>query len=305
MPFGEEIYRPNQGTDKVRQKFTGYERDAETDLDFAQARMYHKNHGRFTSVDPILMEPERAIDPQRLNLYVYVRNNPLILIDPSGQIIDDSSLKDNKDYQEWKKAYLATKAGKAMWDKYNDDKNFNLTITMGDNAGGKYGAETIINKDSFNSVGKLVSANIILGSEFAKKAASGDYPIGSQTTDTDSSMSSGGTYISRTDRAVGFLAHEFGHVEDANKAGGEKWLKESSLLEQNKANFEKLGAKGLDSPDLLKQCGGCKSISDLKVNREIRAEASSIPTIQQHYGKKIPRRIKDAIKEFNKKYGSP
>lgn len=74
------------------------------------------------------MEPERAFDPQRLNLYAYVRNNPLILIDPTGQIIDDSSLKDNKDYQEWKKAYLATKAGRAIWDKYNDDKNFNLTI---------------------------------------------------------------------------------------------------------------------------------------------------------------------------------
>lgn len=43
MPFGEEIYtaQRNQGvgytTDNIRQKFTAYERDNETDLDFAQA----------------------------------------------------------------------------------------------------------------------------------------------------------------------------------------------------------------------------------------------------------------------------
>ncbi|MCV4690685.1 hypothetical protein OFC38_31525, partial [Escherichia coli] len=58
MPFGEEIYtvQRTQGlgytADSVRQKFTAYERDNETDLDFAQARMYSNNHGRFTSVDP-------------------------------------------------------------------------------------------------------------------------------------------------------------------------------------------------------------------------------------------------------------
>ena len=34
-PFGEEIARTNYGADNVRQKFTGYERDIESDLDFA------------------------------------------------------------------------------------------------------------------------------------------------------------------------------------------------------------------------------------------------------------------------------
>jgi RHS repeat-associated protein len=87
MPFGEEIYRPNQGTDKVRQKFTGYERDVETDLDFAQARMYHKNHGRFTSVDP-LMASARISNPKTWNRYVYALNNPLRYIDPDGMDVN-------------------------------------------------------------------------------------------------------------------------------------------------------------------------------------------------------------------------
>jgi len=58
-PFGEEIGtlavvlgspQPRSAvfgytTDTVRKQFTGYECDTETDLDFAQARMYDKNHG--------------------------------------------------------------------------------------------------------------------------------------------------------------------------------------------------------------------------------------------------------------------
>ncbi len=62
---------------------TSYERDNESDLDFAQARYYNKNHGRFTSPDePFLDQFED--NPQSWNLYLYVRNNPLNLVDPFG-----------------------------------------------------------------------------------------------------------------------------------------------------------------------------------------------------------------------------
>ncbi len=53
-PFGEEIATPQRTTglgyaaDTVRKQFTGYERDLESDLDFAQARMYSNRLGRFT-----------------------------------------------------------------------------------------------------------------------------------------------------------------------------------------------------------------------------------------------------------------
>jgi hypothetical protein len=54
MPFGEEVaadqtYRTANHQygvgDGVRQNFTGYERDDETGLDFAEARYYYNNHG--------------------------------------------------------------------------------------------------------------------------------------------------------------------------------------------------------------------------------------------------------------------
>ena len=90
-PFGEEIATSQRTSglgyadDTVRKQFTGYERDIETDLDFAQARMYSNTHGRFNSTDPIQFSKEHPPNPQRWNLYIYVVNNPLALVDKDGR----------------------------------------------------------------------------------------------------------------------------------------------------------------------------------------------------------------------------
>jgi RHS repeat-associated protein len=105
-PFGEEVFTVQRTTglsytaDTVRQKFTGYERDIESDLDFAQARYYNKNHGRFTSPDDFTNDTHPA-DPASWNLYVYVRNNPLSLTDPSGEEIYAGNITDPKDRDEF------------------------------------------------------------------------------------------------------------------------------------------------------------------------------------------------------------
>lgn len=92
MPFGEEIdpdgtYRTTGQkygqADSVRQRFTGYQKDEETGLDFAEARMYHNLHGRFTAIDPLLSSGKSA-NPQTFNRYVYVMNSPIALTDKSG-----------------------------------------------------------------------------------------------------------------------------------------------------------------------------------------------------------------------------
>lgn len=88
-PFGEEIATAQRTSgvgysgDGVRKKFTGYERDGETDLDFAQARYHSYNLGRFSSPDPLLLSARLDI-PQTWNRYSYVVNNPLALVDNDG-----------------------------------------------------------------------------------------------------------------------------------------------------------------------------------------------------------------------------
>jgi RHS repeat-associated protein len=80
-PFGQEL--DTQPT-AMRYKFTGQEREAESSLDYFGARYYPSATGRFMSPDPSGPASMRFEDPQSLNLYAYVRNNPLINVDPTG-----------------------------------------------------------------------------------------------------------------------------------------------------------------------------------------------------------------------------
>ncbi len=99
-PFGEELsngVRPTTsgyGTvDLTRQKFTSKERDNENGLDYFLARYYASLHGRFTSADSVAGS---VSNPQTLNLYAYVQNNPLKFIDPTGHIAVDGILLTNE-----------------------------------------------------------------------------------------------------------------------------------------------------------------------------------------------------------------
>jgi RHS repeat-associated protein len=115
LPFGDEILATTQnarsgigcysGETGLRQKFTGKERDPESRLDYFIARYYSSASGRFSSpdewtggiVDPFtgkqISQPgplpyADITDPQTINKYAYVRNNPLRYTDPDGHVID-------------------------------------------------------------------------------------------------------------------------------------------------------------------------------------------------------------------------
>lgn len=69
--------------DNLRQDYTGYQKDDESGLDYAQARYYNSSHGRFTSVDP-LTASATIKNPQTFNRYSYVLNSPYKFTDPLG-----------------------------------------------------------------------------------------------------------------------------------------------------------------------------------------------------------------------------
>jgi len=71
LPFGQEVV--NEGDDEIRYSFTGKEKD-DTGLHYFAARYYDSNIGRFTTTDPVAGN----------HPYVYVGNDPMNMIDPSG-----------------------------------------------------------------------------------------------------------------------------------------------------------------------------------------------------------------------------
>jgi|HubBroStandDraft_1064217.scaffolds.fasta_scaffold02830_7 RHS repeat-associated protein len=85
-PFGGVAY--TTGSDTNHYKFTGKEWDSESNLDNFGARYFASTMGRFMSPDwaarPTAVPYALFGDPQSLNLYTYVRNDPVTLADADG-----------------------------------------------------------------------------------------------------------------------------------------------------------------------------------------------------------------------------
>jgi RHS repeat-associated protein len=94
LPFGDALYSyPDPyatADDATPLHFTGKERDAESGNDYFGARYYASSMGRFLSPDwSAKVEPvpyAKLDNPQSLNLYAYVDNNPLSSFDPDGHL---------------------------------------------------------------------------------------------------------------------------------------------------------------------------------------------------------------------------
>ncbi len=82
LPFGTEMQAGSTGS--INQRFTSYDRSTATGLDYANNRFYDSGQGRFMTVDPIKMDAVHMLNPQTLNLYAYVTNDPVNKTDPSG-----------------------------------------------------------------------------------------------------------------------------------------------------------------------------------------------------------------------------
>jgi len=78
QPFGQDNGTPNNSENY---KFTSKPYSATTGLYYYYQRWYDPSIGRFMSVDA---KPGQLANPQSLNTYVYVRNLPTSLGDPTG-----------------------------------------------------------------------------------------------------------------------------------------------------------------------------------------------------------------------------
>ena len=88
LPFGDQLFCTGSANFPTEHHFTGKERDTESGLDYFGARYYASNMGRWMSPDwadkPEAVPYSDLSNPQSLNLYGYVNNNPLSKTDPDG-----------------------------------------------------------------------------------------------------------------------------------------------------------------------------------------------------------------------------
>jgi RHS repeat-associated protein len=97
LPFNDGYGCSGPGTDATEYHYTGHIHDPVVGLDVFGARDFTNYSGRFISpdwssdYDPIPFG--RLADPQSLNLYAYVRNNPLGKVDLDGHGVGDSNCK--------------------------------------------------------------------------------------------------------------------------------------------------------------------------------------------------------------------
>jgi RHS repeat-associated protein len=85
LPFGELLEQ--SGTFKTAKGYTNHEQSDASGLIYMQARFYVPWFGRFASPDPA--RDQHFDNGQSWNIYSYVRNNPVMSIDPTGMVLDD------------------------------------------------------------------------------------------------------------------------------------------------------------------------------------------------------------------------
>ncbi len=161
---------------RLQPEFCGKERDTEGDagpgLDYFGARYFSGAQGRFTtpdwSVKPSPVPYAKLDDPQTLNLYSYVRNNPLSRVDPDGH--DDITYD-----QHGKEIDRQNKHG-FWWHLVNND-NYSMKVgNQSFNLVGQDGPLKDLGKGSYTVVSASKTSGLMSSFVGANQRAFGEQP---------------------------------------------------------------------------------------------------------------------------------
>ena len=157
-PFGMQMPgRNSTASADARYKFTGKERDAETNLDYFGARYYDSWRGQWGQVDP------KANKYPGWSPYNYVLDSPVKNIDQIGQdVAFHESARQNKQFNNALKLFLGTKLGSEEMKRFQNDHKIFVIYQVGDM--GKKSAETV-GESTLWLIGSQSSDKVIIGSK--------------------------------------------------------------------------------------------------------------------------------------------
>jgi|GEM_PF-6673315 len=236
---GEEIYDP-WGHKLVSggyvDRFAGMSHRDQTGFDVTPNRDYSSMVDRWMTPDPAGKRAARLDDPQTWNMYVYARNNPTTLTDPTGLKIDSSECDANKQCAKWKASYLKHKKAREQWNAL--DKNDKLLVKL---KWDPKSSKSVTGDYNWNDAGTLTGVTVTLAAK---------------TGHTDNPMNSSEGYVFgstiKTDplRQAYVIAHEFGHVEQAQEPGINvlyNWMSQQGMrLSQAEQEYGPQGYSKLD-----------------------------------------------------------
>jgi RHS repeat-associated protein len=172
-------------------RFTGKERDTESGNDYFGARYYSSSMGRFLSPDQL---GGHLYDPQTLNKYSYVRNNPLSLTDPTGLDFSLSCAKDNGTTCQGGTVHYQDKNGDYQQTLVHSDDKGNLS----DQSGNKYSANVSGSGVTFTGNGGTnVAGTFVNGTNATTINGSGalsGFTFNFTYSETNTGISAGGTF---------------------------------------------------------------------------------------------------------------
>jgi RHS repeat-associated protein len=248
---------------------SGKERDTESGNDYFGARYYASSMGRFMSPDwsakATPVPYAKLSNPQSLNLYAYVFNNPLGAADPDGHWVplngDDAARQ--KQLNGLKSA-VGAQAGAYLYDNVVDGKHYVGIYSNGpDGKGPSFGSINGVSKQFGAIIGdqgreasiQFVSPGTVVGTKNPVKVGPTDAGLSPAATTFSKdgrtatvSITSGGfgelngSYTSdghSTWNTLGdILSHEFGHIDSSWYNGGNDTNGNSIRMENGTRQME-------------------------------------------------------------------
>ena len=172
-----------------RPRFTGKERDSESGNDYFVARYYRSSMGRFMSPDwsaKVMPVPYAKMgDPQTLNLYTYVGNNPLSRTDSTGHYADkcprgDKQCEkgldrfDKQTAKDLKSKDLKVRAAAAVWGTRGDGNGIDVKFVTQQQMNADSKPQKGFKADAMVTPGVTADHKLTVNAEFSENLSGSD-----------------------------------------------------------------------------------------------------------------------------------